>query len=886
MPNNENSLFTGTAGETFATKTAWRRKKAEEQPRDANGRWIADGARITYKDELLGKRVAATVVSTADGDAIVERDNPDGTTTNQKVPNNTVEVVSSKARIPKGGTSIYDKNNDFDPIINSKKFKDSLKKDGQAVIKREDGYQLEASSDVDPAEADINRKNPIAYQLFAPGGKSLGMYNSKASKSFNDMVEDDKAGGVEEDTTPVEGESPEGALFANSTIVRVSRDSSLAILKDGNGQYRHLDLSTYSVGHASSDLSSMLSKDKYWRRPVAGELESVRPFLSLSSDGIIASAAKVTPYRVPSAVKSEIASALSSIDTSKIPARDLETVITLANSEAVSIDEVQWINSFLSTQEETKKLAGGPKGQKWASKILSGFEDNVKHDFVADKFSYYAIGDGTKGWSVSDIIAVDFATDEVYLWTDEGFTLSDKTVDEVDEPILLPIDEFSAETLSSWIDSGREGGVFNLADIDPVERNLVELALSELNFDELDEIGSIVASGGAVVDVDGYTPAERSQNAKNQPRAGGGKFGQKKDEPVPTPEEKEVKARLEQELPLIDPAARIVEWLATAPVTAAATPQEAAAAPETAPVDAAPVEAEEPAAEEESSADTGESKSLYFAIVDEVDKTSVLDAIAITKNDLGEPEAWKRMGADWVPAPEILAQFNGTTPPPVVELEVPEPAKAILSQVDSHDAERGTGEEPPAEAAAPVEQPLPVAASSGFALSNGQWSIFSLTDLTNAIEMLPMVNAETQPALKQHLRKRAFAMNRMDLIPADWRTATLAERGEQLLNTSPLYGEHGEVLVAAGVPGVADTPSDWASVMRLQNYWTRGKGAAKIRWGTPGDLTRAHRHLAKYVGPQRAWGLAQKFHKAVFGVYNHTHDVATGQYKPRRKKRR
>jgi hypothetical protein len=37
---------------------------------------------------------------------------------------------------------------------------------------------------------------------------------------------------------------------------------------------------------------------------------------------------------------------------------------------------------------------------------------------------------------------------------------------------------------------------------------------------------------------------------------------------------------------------------------------------------------------------------------------------------------------------------------------------------------------------------------------------------------------------------------------------------------------------------------------KLRRYWTRGKGALKIRWGTPGDWTRCVRQLSKYMGPR------------------------------------
>jgi hypothetical protein len=52
----------------------------------------------------------------------------------------------------------------------------------------------------------------------------------------------------------------------------------------------------------------------------------------------------------------------------------------------------------------------------------------------------------------------------------------------------------------------------------------------------------------------------------------------------------------------------------------------------------------------------------------------------------------------------------------------------------------------------------------------------------------------------------------------------------------------------------------------LRQYWTRGKGAAKIRWGTPGDWKRCVRHLSKYMGV-RAKGYCQLRHKDATGVY-------------------
>lgn len=60
---------------------------------------------------------------------------------------------------------------------------------------------------------------------------------------------------------------------------------------------------------------------------------------------------------------------------------------------------------------------------------------------------------------------------------------------------------------------------------------------------------------------------------------------------------------------------------------------------------------------------------------------------------------------------------------------------------------------------------------------------------------------------------------------------------------------------------------------RLREYWTRGAGAARIRWGTDGDLTRCHREVRSEVPrtemtDDQIWGLCQNYHKYLFGRPN------------------
>ena len=52
---------------------------------------------------------------------------------------------------------------------------------------------------------------------------------------------------------------------------------------------------------------------------------------------------------------------------------------------------------------------------------------------------------------------------------------------------------------------------------------------------------------------------------------------------------------------------------------------------------------------------------------------------------------------------------------------------------------------------------------------------------------------------------------------------------------------------------------------QLDRYWTTGAGAAKIRWGTPGAMTRCAKQLAKYVTPARAYGTCNNISKKLGG---------------------
>lgn len=55
----------------------------------------------------------------------------------------------------------------------------------------------------------------------------------------------------------------------------------------------------------------------------------------------------------------------------------------------------------------------------------------------------------------------------------------------------------------------------------------------------------------------------------------------------------------------------------------------------------------------------------------------------------------------------------------------------------------------------------------------------------------------------------------------------------------------------------------------LRRYWERGKGGAKIRWGTGGDFNRCVRAVSKYVRDPK--GYCALRHKRATGMWPAQH---------------
>jgi hypothetical protein len=196
------------------------------------------------------------------------------------------------------------------------------------------------------------------------------------------------------------------------------------------------------------------------------------------------------------------------------------------------------------------------------------------------------------------------------------------------------------------------------------------------------------------------------------------------------------------------------------------------------------------------------------AVVDDLDKTAVIELLAIAPG----PKVFRRNDGTWTEDPKWVQNLRSVTPPPLVQLADPKQIGDVVAQVDESTKgmpfEPKQKEEAPAPEAAPAPAPAPA-------------------------EKKPPVAASADWSTEHQRRADDFA-TRLALVAAS--------------------------KAAASAKGHA------VGAEKLRQYWLHGKGALKIRWGTPGDWKRCFRHLAKYMGP-RAAGYCQNMHKKATGVY-------------------
>jgi len=175
---------------------------------------------------------------------------------------------------------------------------------------------------------------------------------------------------------------------------------------------------------------------------------------------------------------------------------------------------------------------------------------------------------------------------------------------------------------------------------------------------------------------------------------------------------------------------------------------------------------------------TSDIQPLYMAIVSPEDLRAVMDLVALipASSKSNEPMTYVRKEGKWVREPNILADLNSATPPPVVPLDI-DTLDSVLKQADGL-----------------------------------------------------VASAYTK-----------------DLV------------------LTVLWGPDKEN-IADAILAAGGLDRNRGNAEELRKYWTRGKGGAKIRWGTPGDWTRCVRNLRKYIGP-RSKGYCALRHKEMNGVW-------------------
>jgi hypothetical protein len=239
---------------------------------------------------------------------------------------------------------------------------------------------------------------------------------------------------------------------------------------------------------------------------------------------------------------------------------------------------------------------------------------------------------------------------------------------------------------------------------------------------------------------------------------------------------------------------------------------------------------------------------VSYAVVDDLDPGAVIDVIRLRRGPSG-PELLAYRNGAWAEAPDLLSDLQGVQPPPLVELSGDQ-LDGVLKQIDggtegSEDSgDPGEGlDEADKSGAQAVAAAL---AAAGTSLPEGGFPIPDREHLKKAVKAFG--RAKNPAAAKRHIIKRARALKAVNLLPDAWGVTAGGERLGALLADAPL------------------TVSPDPRAEKLRRYWSEGKGALKIRWGTPGDWTRCYRQLRKYLG-LRAKGYCQNLHKRATGIW-------------------
>jgi hypothetical protein len=209
--------------------------------------------------------------------------------------------------------------------------------------------------------------------------------------------------------------------------------------------------------------------------------------------------------------------------------------------------------------------------------------------------------------------------------------------------------------------------------------------------------------------------------------------------------------------------------------------------------------------------------AVEVAIVDELDKTAVIDLLAVAPG----PTIYRRHDGDWHQDDGWVLALKSVKPPPMVKLAGDQ---ALMASVE--------------------QQVDEVTAGTPF------------TPLNKPTGDDPEAQAVTSSAYVNSIIRQSD----------DFQV--------QLALTAAI--DVGEMKNPVGTE-------------RLRQYWLRGKGAAKIRWGTPGAWSRCRRLLSKYMPPTMVPGYCTNLSQRLGGQGVATHVGrgvrGSGSFNPNQKRR-
>lgn len=281
--------------------------------------------------------------------------------------------------------------------------------------------------------------------------------------------------------------------------------------------------------------------------------------------------------------------------------------------------------------------------------------------------------------------------------------------------------------------------------------------------------------------------------------------------------------------------------------------------------------------------DTSDVQPAYMAVVDPDDPRAVLALVSLVPASSlsNAPMAYSREEGKWVRDPKTLADLNSATPPPVIPLSGDD-LNDVLSQVDETQGVAMTASAslalsvlfgPSLVASADIVTAPAVLVeyfSAGEGATQIRWG--EAGDWKRCVSALSETMEFRAKGYCQMLQQKAGVSEEMFVTEADMHTPLAeitVERAEfQMSDTISALLSDSEGLFFAEYSLVAAGGADRnrGGAENLRRYWTVGKGALKIRWGTGGDWTRCVRNLKKYMGP-RAKGYCALRHKEMNGIW-------------------